>query len=549
MNEQQKMHLGDISADVDKADKAIPETDMLPNTTQQGVETPSYSEDASTEFIQMNMGEVDTTGMIKMDSEELNRLKYNQAKYEATSEIRSILGDMDKAIEAERERVEGLDTDEERRAAIIEAAQAAKKEAYVSEERQIIETSSSTIAGNRSDIDVDDFVPSYLSEDELHGDDGDESENISDSSDSKALTIVQSNDNDIIDDEEDAQEKLMQDIRDLAEAEEDDPECVRREDIAMTIRGKSPRITKVSRAPRGDQSFANMVAEFKKKSNRVVRVPLVNSGFFADVVGTGAQDMIMLYGSTESGATALKYEIEKMKTVIKGVVGTTPNVRPENLGSSIHYTDYQMLAYGRLCATFDKINSIGTCSECGNEFKFSRRPESFLLNADELEPHMNSIRNGTISENSLLSKDRKFEFPNSGITVVMGHPNYIDMIHIFNSMLTYSFDNKHIMSEVDERMFAQTSRFRSLIRSIMLPNGLKANTEYQKYIVLKMLDSSEFAELRHTAKEYEEQIVVPKFGVKGLICPHCKKSVSIEIDNIEALIFFHSTVFQAMSEA
>lgn len=481
--------------------------------------------------------------MVLMDEAEFHKQELTKLKKTRDHDINQLVGEMDAAIIAEEARVSALDNDEEYREAMTEAVSASAEENIdISEYPKFVydeEDKTTRINGEEADTYSDDFTPTFESFDT----DEEVSENDAESADEETSVAT-------VEQEESQEENFMKTIAELPLYE--DEEDYKPKLVTKLIRGKSTRITNVDRhKDGGDVSFVNAINELRKKNYPVVQVPLVNSGFFVDMVGTGAQDMIMLYSMNDRDSTAIKYEIDRMKAVMNGVVGTEPNVRPENLKNMIHYADYQMMVFGRLCATFNTLNSVGTCQHCGKDFRFVRKPETLLLNYDELAGRIEEMRtNPDVSKNSLLSKDKVIEFGDSGIKITLGHPDYISTVNMYNSTMKYLYPDsrgKYLLSDIEREQFGMSISIISIIRNLILPNGVKAMNEYQKFLGLKMLTTEEFNVVKKTALEYTEQIITPKFGAEGLVCKNCGKPITVNFTNLEDMIFFHITVSEAIS--
>ena len=164
-----------------------------------------------------------------------------------------------------------------------------------------------------------------------------------------------------------------------------------------------------------DQAFINSVNKFKAKNFRTVRVPLINSGFFVDMVGTGSNDLVMFYDSSDQSISAAEYAMNRMKTIMKACVGAEPKVNPNELKNLIHNADYRMMSYGYVCATLEEIVFPHTCPKCNHTFKVKCNPAEMLLNADKLEERIQKIRTAkNAADNSLMAKEVKLSFDSGG---------------------------------------------------------------------------------------------------------------------------------------
>ena len=478
--------------------------------------------------------DVDVSKMHRITHDDVVAKERQAATENQASAMNELLGMMDNVINNEKERVAELDKPEVKQM-VVEAAKESGTYKYAETVRKEEENPKAVASTN-----YDDFMPDY--------DDSDDTEDY----DSVSRENYDTTDNMERDDSEDESEnqldQIMADIKNLPTVHHKTEETA--DPVIAMVRDRKPggEIVKSNRVKdEGDVAFMNSLSKFKKNNFRTVRVPLVNSGFWADIVGTGAIDLTTLYANMDRGTIAIDYELEKMKATIKGVVATNPKVPMESLRNMIHYSDYQMMAFGRVCATFKTINSMGTCPECNKEFKFDANPRDMLLNLDKLTDRINAMRNAiSIDDYSLLSKDRKFEFDESGLTVVVGHPSYVDMVTMYNAMQYYTSPDAGL-SKIESRNFQLRLQTLSYVRSVVLPNGVRAANAYQKHLALNMLTTEEFKEVTDTIRELVDQVVAPEFGISGLRCPHCGKEVTMQIGSLEDLVFYHSMVTQSLT--
>lgn len=289
----------------------------------------------------------------------------------------------------------------------------------------------------------------------------------------------------------------------------------------------------------GDQAFLNSINKFKKDNFRTVSVPLVNSGFVVDIVGTGSVDLTLLYSSVDETTSAVDYEVEKMKTIFKSVVGTTPKVESTRLSNMIHFADYQLMAYAHMAATLDEVESLHDCHECGNDFHVLANTSDLLLNMSELRERMEQIRAADrIEDYSLLAMDQKMT-TNSGFELILGHPSYSDHIKYLSDLRTLSKS----MNGLEIERIRQIQGVLPYIRKIKMPNGNSTNTLYQKYLALGMLADDDMDVLTKTVRKMSDRILTPQFGIRSVRCPHCGKvHTDIKQDNLNELLFFHFTV-------
>ncbi len=463
--------------------------------------------------------EIDFSHMKKITAEDIFEEENQKVIRARSAELEAVLSTMDDALKAEQVRLDKTE-DPEFQEMVIDAKKETGDYAYVETERQepVLKI-----------LDKSEFSSDYTDDETF--DDSDEDGDDTDT-----------------DDEEDGILRSATALLNLPNIDYESEESVN----AVVVRRERKSRTEITTTSRfkegGDQAFSNALAKMKKNMFRTVQVPLINSGFWADIVGTGAADLIMLCSEVDNNTTWIEYEMEKMKTTIKGIVSTYPKVPMESIRNRIHSADYQMLAFGRVCATFNEISSVGTCPECGGEVRYKANPADMLLNYNDMAPRINQMREAkSATELSLLKTDRTFLFESSGIKIVMGHPTYIDAVSQYDSIRYYRNPSNGLTESQFNRMMKKFPLL-TLIRSAILPDGTRAANIYQKYLVIGMLNSDELQELEDCTKEMNDQIITPSFGIKDVICPHCGKKVSIDAGtDIDDLVFMHSTVTRALA--
>ena len=293
-----------------------------------------------------------------------------------------------------------------------------------------------------------------------------------------------------------------------------------------------------------DSAFMSAINKFKRDNFRTVSVPLLNSGFSVDMVGTGAVDLNLLYSNTDDNTTRAEYEIEKMKVTIRNVVGTTPKIPKDDLRNMIHFADYNMMAYAHVAATLKNIEMIQTCTDCGEDFRIVCKSSDMIINMDKIKDRANAIRNATDPKQySLMMMDQEFQADN-GCTVILGHPSYAEYIQ-------YSEEVRNMIdgfSSFEQTMFRRVATALPFIRSITLPNGIHTNTIRQKFMALGMLSDDDLTELMKRINEMSDKIITPEFGIKSVKCPRCGKVHNdIRYENLENMLFFHFTITRLMS--
>lgn len=299
-----------------------------------------------------------------------------------------------------------------------------------------------------------------------------------------------------------------------------------------------------------DQAFLNAVNKFKRDNFRVVNVPLVNSGFSVDVVGTGPVDLTLLYRNIGQNTNDMEYELERMRTVLRNVVASHPQVDKNDLRNLIHFSDYNMLVYGHIAATLKDVEHIHTCVDCGKDFHIVANSADLILNRDKLQERIAQLRNcqnvNDIKNNSLMITNQQV-ITSDGFIVNLGHPSYYEYIQYMTEMRDLA--NNNDMSDTQKRRLGTMAGVISYVRSVIMPNGIHTNSLFQRFIAMTMLDEDDFSTVLAEIKKLADQIVVPRFGIKSVKCPYCgKENTDITYDNLSDLLFFHTTVTRLMNE-
>lgn len=294
-----------------------------------------------------------------------------------------------------------------------------------------------------------------------------------------------------------------------------------------------------------DQAFLNSITKFKKDNFPIVSVPLVNSGFVADVVGTGEVDLEQLYTGVNENTPAIDYVMEKMKIVMRNIVATHPKVDPMDLRNMIHYRDYEMLAWAHVCATLNQVEIATNCQECGKPFRISANPRAMVINMDELYAMMERIRTATsIEQNSLMTTDQKI-ITNNGFEITIGHPSYADYIRSLTQARSYASG----LSQLGAMRFFSIVEDAYFIRNIKMPNGIITTNIQQLYMAMSMLTEADMRVVHNSVERLKKQIITPKFGIAKVTCPHCHKTLTnIPYENLEEMVFFHFSVSRMILE-
>lgn len=473
--------------------------------------------------------------------------KQNEKVRRLTEEPQNRMASMfEEAMKSEEERVERLDNtlgDDESRAQLFKGTEMERKSKTVNyessyepnandaEEKPAANTQvKREIPRSAEEINFDEFAPSY-------DDDEEEEEPKAENKQNEARPDIN-----------DSEEEYAEYIRNLETihyaASEEEPSVV------ATIKDR-PNVTTVSSGRLNktknmqDSSFLSAVNKFKKDSFRTVSVPLVNSGFTVDIVGSGAVDLTLLYSVADSNISSADYELEKMKTVMRNVVGTHPKVGKDNLRNMIHYIDYQLMAYAHVAATLKDIETIQTCPECGNDYHIVCKSSDLILNMDELRERMNAIKNtDNINDYSLMMKDQEFT-TTDGFMVQLGHPSYADYIQYLTELKSMN----ESMNQVELTMLSRVVESLPFIRSVTMPNGVHTSSLYQRFIALGLLTEKDLRDLQAEITKMSEAIIMPQFGIKRVTCPCCGKvNTNIAFNNLDDLLFFHIMVTRLLNQ-
>lgn len=294
----------------------------------------------------------------------------------------------------------------------------------------------------------------------------------------------------------------------------------------------------------GDQAFLNAISKFKKDKFGKVTVVLPNSGFMCDIVGTGVVDLTNLYMNVNRNMDTYDYQMEQMRTIIKNVVGTSPKVNPSNLASMIHHRDFMMMAYGHICATLEKVETVANCTECGKPFRISSSPTELIMNMNDLITRTHEIQNAPNIEAYSLMTDYHTVTTSNGIEVYLGHPSYQELIRCIRGYQEY----KNNMSAADAHRFETMLPIVNLVRKVKLPNGITSNNIYQSYQALLLLSQEDIETVQKEINKMNDAVIEPKFGISEVVCPHCGKVVKdIAYDGLLDMLFYHTTISSYLS--
>ncbi len=295
-----------------------------------------------------------------------------------------------------------------------------------------------------------------------------------------------------------------------------------------------------------NDAFLTEVNKFKKENFASFTVPLINSGFIVQLVGSGVNELTQLYTNVNSNIDATDYELFKMRTILKGVIGSKPHIDSMKLSNRISYSDYTMMAWGHVCATLETVQNATTCPKCSNNFRITAKPEDLLINKEEILERAALIEASTFSdEYSLLTKGETL-ITRNGFAVTIAPPSYKRAVDILNETKAIA----STMSDIEAKSFEEITPILHMITSITAPSGLKSNTLFQSYTLTTTMEPDDLIEIANKARVINEGIITPRFGAKDVCCPKCKHVINeIPYDNdITSMVFYHTTVSNLLNQ-
>ena len=476
------------------------------------------------------IAQLDTSDMVKLGGDDKTFVKDDkevaEIRQQSTNELAQM---MNEAIAYEKQSADNFQSimeNPEERAKVMTGSKdsSTDKVEYHAEYAQNSTPRRPTTQYENSTFDPDDLVPAY----------DDETEEVQpEATDADAAASIE--------EKLQTEEDYAAYVRGLQTAETE------YESILTTVKDRVTTIPSGRTNPSktvDDSAFMSAINKFKRDNFRTVSVPLLNSGFSVDMVGTGAVDLNLLYSNTDDNTTRAEYEIEKMKVTMRNVVGTTPKIPKDDLRNMIHFADYNMMAYAHVAATLKNIEMIQTCTDCGEDFRIVCKSSDMIINMDKIKDRANAIKNATDpKEYSLMMTDQEFSADN-GCSVILGHPSYAEYIQ-YSEEVRGMIDG---FSSFEQTMFRRVATALPFIRTITLPNGIHTNTIRQKFMALGMLSDDDLTELMKRINEMSDKIITPEFGIKLVKCPRCGKvHTDIRYENLENMLFFHFTITRLMS--
>ena len=485
-----------------------------------------------------NLG-IDTSKGVEIDYEEEVRAaedrKYQEMKQDTDNMLLGMLDDVEAAQEEHIARTDAVlnsvNSDAEREEILGHPIARNITEVSTTSEQRSHDRMTST----NPDDDYETLVPNY--DDKDFDKKVDEANGVAEDDEQKKVSEMSSSDYD-------AYKEFILGLEVATPVEVEKPAITRIKDLTYNTvsSGRNKRIGSLA-----DDAFDNAMSRYKKDTFGKVRVPLINSGFMADMTGTGVTDLQNLYLNVDRNTPQQDYEVEQMGVVIQSVSSTTPKVRSDSLRNVTHYADFQMMAYGMVAATLKTIEVATNCPECGAPFRQTTPTTNLLINNDKITEMREKIENSaSIEENSLMTTNIEYHCEDGGILIVLGHESYAE--HIAN-VRGY---NRYIsnMRSADARKFQNDADVLYMIRRAVLPNGITSTNIYQHYRVLQMLSQYDREEISRIVSKMREKVIVPQFGLKEAICPHCNRKISdITYSNMLELIFYHASITAVLNES
>ena len=468
--------------------------------------------------------------------------KYAKAMQEPVDQMKDL---MMGAIQAEEDRFQRLDntlSDPEAKRELYKGTvqDVDKQSAVVHYDNRTDDTpkqeQSKSVSRERiqqEEVDYDDFLPSY------DDDDVEEPEAEEIKKDDPAANRPTPNT---------SEEEYAKYIKGLEVTRYEEPEDysiiqVTKDRKAMVANTSSKRLG--STKSMQDESFMNAINKFKKDNFPTVSVPLVNSGFSVEIVGTGAVDLTLLYSSVDANVSSADYEIAKMRTVMRNVVATHPHVGKNDLRNMIHFADYQLMAYAHIAATLKDLETIQTCPECGNDYHIVCNSTDIIMNMPELKERMLQIQSSDrISDYSLMVTDKEIS-TDDGFEICLGHPSYADYIQYLTELKSLN----ESMEAVEMNMLSKIADSLHYVRSITMPNGVHTSNLFQRFQAIRMLTDADLNLVQNEIRKMADKTIVPQFGIKKITCPHCGKvNTNITYNTLDELLFFHTMVTRLLSQ-
>lgn len=225
-------------------------------------------------------------------------------------------------------------------------------------------------------------------------------------------------------------------------------------------------------------------------------------------------------------------------------------------------SDFQFLLWKIICATSLDTELITiTCNNevngkiCGNRYNWLYSPNE-LLDMDSIDPtilqSMKETAEATTEEailksfkESLVNKVNTVELPSSKIKVVFGHISAYDFTNTLFKVYE-ELDEEEEDHNIDKEAL---SGILQAVKGFLIPKDDKGN--YMKISnpkgiikIYRTLNEIDY----YTLIEITKMIVIPyqfKYRIKDTLCPKCKKTQEVVVDNLSDLLFL---VSQAMNQ-
>jgi hypothetical protein len=283
-----------------------------------------------------------------------------------------------------------------------------------------------------------------------------------------------------------------------------------------------------------DVEFEKELARAKRRYSTSVKLPLPNSGVEIELIGVGAFDFERIYAIPPE-STEYTHELERMKTIIRSIVGSTPKIPPSKIADSISYMDHQMMTYGLVAATVKDIRYPHICveSKCLKNMTVEANVGELLLNAQAIEDaHNSNMLQYPDPKDIPFRKDYRIDLKNGDMVIHMRLPSYLrtrkSLIEI-NGAIKNDQIPKESIELLSIIIFIEKIEF----------NGFVVDSPLKILKVINLLAKDEYKKILEVFTEMNKGLINPVFGIPTFKCPACGTDQNISIDAIEELVFFH----------
>lgn len=271
-----------------------------------------------------------------------------------------------------------------------------------------------------------------------------------------------------------------------------------------------------------------------------VPVPLQASGFQVRVSGLSTYEIMNLVEQGQGDPVAqsqLKWSIihEHIEETSIGKLSF------KEFMNVVAQSDYDMLVYGVLCATYPDNGQIElSCPKCKTEYDFEYSIAS-LLRAEKFSPELfNRIaeiidaapfeeRAKAIQAQSIMQQSTTYRLPESGYVVTIGSQSANDFIN----------DTVRGINEIDDARYNQAALLTTAIHSVYVPVG-ENHVEYTDFasivrLVYSLGDTDVVILGELITKILDTENV--QFGLMDITCPKCKSYTDVVEIGVDEILF------------